>query len=236
MNEPRRLLDGGGDGIEAEILESARGDAPPAGGKGKLLATMGLVAGVSATSTGAAAGATLATPLATVGGQGAMVLVGKLIVLGAVGVAVAVGTVEVRKGIEPVRVVAAPAPAPAPVPVPAPAPAPESAPAPATPPPPRSPSPPPDPTLSSELPFLDLARASLARGEPADAITTLNAYDLRFLHPRLAEEATVLRVEALVDLGRVGDARAVAARFLRDDPSSPYAQRVQSLAGQGETP
>lgn len=91
-----------------------------------------------------------------------------------------------------------------------------------------------DDALTEELPYIDRARRSLAEGKPADAIISLNTYELRFIHPGLAEEAQVLRIEALVRLGKTELARSVAERFLHADPASPYAKRVQSLLRQGD--
>jgi hypothetical protein len=247
MNDPQRLLrwhSERGDGLEAALLGSARRDEPPAGSKVRLLATLGVAAGAaSAVSAGTAAGAGTGTaagaaPAGAHGALGALGMVGKWVALGAVSATVAVGTARVVTAPAPppsVTVVARPvsaavavapasAPAVAPAPASAPAPAPASAPGTAFPP------------LSAELPFIDLARSSLAKGLPGYALSSLDTYDLRFPHARLAEEARVLRIEALVKLGRTDDARVVADRFLRDAPTSPYAPRVRSLVRDGDNP
>jgi hypothetical protein len=265
MSDPRRLLEEVGDG--PALLRSACHDQPPAGGKARLLATIGVAAGATtATATATAAGATAGT--ATAGATTTLVLAGKVVVLGLAVAAVAAGAVEVARpkappASKPAVAMAAPTvssavaihevdlarptPAPelpsAPTPVSAapapidapPRPARESSPAPVTTTAPAgAPS---DNPLASELSFIDVARGALARGEPADALTALNAYDLRFFQrPRLAEEAAVLRIEALVDLGRTDEARRVADRFLRADPASPYAKRVRSLVHESDVP
>jgi hypothetical protein len=245
MNDPRRLLDGGGGPLEAKVLRSACGDVPPPEGKARLLGAMGLAA---ATTTAAGAGATSA---AMSGAKGALAIAGKWLVLGGMGAAVAAGTVHVvRPFIAPTRPpVVAQSPTPSVMKIAAPSvhapPSPRSIDS--TEPaiePPAMPTPAPAPrvpahtgdddALTEELPYIDRARRSLAEGEPADAIVSLNAYELRFIHPRLAEEAQVLRIEALVRLGKTEPARSVAERFLRADPASPYAKRVQSLLRQGD--
>ena len=58
MIDPRRLLDGGGDPLEAELLRSACGDAPPREGKMRLLGAMGVAAAATtAAGAGTASGA-----------------------------------------------------------------------------------------------------------------------------------------------------------------------------------
>jgi hypothetical protein len=253
MNDPRRLLDGGGDPLEAELLRSAWGDAPPREGKARLLGAMGLAgAATTAAGAGTASGAMS-------GAKGVLAVAGKWVVLGGMGAAVAAGTVHVaRPFIAPtpppvvaqsqtprVTKIATPSvhapPSPRSVDSTPPAIAPPAMPAPrATPTP--TPAPVPriparvsdDDMLAEELPYIDRARRSLAEGEPADAILALNTYELHFTHPRLAEEAQVLRIEALMRLGKTDQARSVADSFLRADPASPYAKRVQSLLHQSD--
>jgi hypothetical protein len=247
MNDPRRLLDGGGDPLETELVRFARSDAPPREGKARLLGAMGLAA---ATTTAAGAGTASG---AMSGAKGALALAAKWVVLGGMGAAVAAGTVHV------VRPFIGPTPAPVVARSPTPSVTKIAAPSVHAPPSPRSvdstelaieppatPTPMPAPAarvpahtgdddmLAEELPYIDRARRSLAEGEPADAIIALNTYELQFLHPGLAEEAHVLRIEALVRLGKMDQARSVADRFVRADPASPYAKRVQSLLRQGD--
>ena len=249
MNDPRRLLDGGGDPLEANLLRSACADAPPREGKARLLGAMG----VAAAATTAAGAGTASGAMS--GAKGALALAGKWMVLGGMGAAVAAGSVHfVRPFIAPtpppvvaqsptpsvMKIAAPPVHAPpSPLSVDSTEPAIEP---PAMPAPMPTPAPAPrvpahtgdDDMLAEELPYIDRVRRSLAEGEPADAIVSLNTYELHFIHPRLAEEAQVLRVEALVRLGKTEPARSVAERFLRADPASPYAKRVQSLLRQGD--
>ena len=75
------------------------------------------------------------------------------------------------------------------------------------------------------------ARHALASGDAAASLRLLDGYDRRFAQPILTVEATVLRVEALIALGRIDEARGIARGMLAAQPDSPYAQRVRSLIG-----
>ena len=100
MNDPRRLLDGGGDPLEANVLRVACGDVPPPEGRARLLGAMGLAA---ATTTAAGAGTASG---AMSGAKGALAMAGKWMVLGGMGAAVAAGS---RAGRSPFHCLHAPA-------------------------------------------------------------------------------------------------------------------------------
>jgi hypothetical protein len=90
------------------------------------------------------------------------------------------------------------------------------------------------PSLSAELAALDDARASLSAGKARDTLAKLDAYDREFPAGHLRDEATVLRVEALIRSGDGPAAQALGQRFLAASPSSAYGARVRSLlAAQG---
>jgi hypothetical protein len=94
----------------------------------------------------------------------------------------------------------------------------------------RAPAPPPmGTTLADEVNALDEARRALDSGEAESSLRALDAYDLRFGQRRLGPEATLLRIEALLALGRSEGARQLGDRLLAADPSGAYAQRVRSL-------
>jgi hypothetical protein len=57
----------------------------------------------------------------------------------------------------------------------------------------------------------------------------LDAYARQFAEPVLTPEATVLRIDCLVALGRNDEARAIAGRLLAERPDIAYAQRLRSL-------
>lgn len=84
-------------------------------------------------------------------------------------------------------------------------------------------------TLLAEVAALADARRALASGDAAESLRLLDVHDRRFDPPALSAEATILRIEALVAVGRIDEARGLATRFVTAHPDSPYAQRVASL-------
>jgi hypothetical protein len=87
------------------------------------------------------------------------------------------------------------------------------------------------PTLASELALLDTARRALRRGDPAAALALLDRHAREFASAQLADEAAVIRVEALASQGNRAGAHAAARRFLEAHPGSPHADRIESAAG-----
>jgi hypothetical protein len=90
--------------------------------------------------------------------------------------------------------------------------------------------------LSAELAAVDRARRALQASDAREALRQLDAYEARFVPPRFEQEATLLRVEALVALGASDQARAIAESFLANEPESTYAQRIRSILGERSTP
>jgi hypothetical protein len=91
------------------------------------------------------------------------------------------------------------------------------------------------PGLGVELAALDEARTALASGDPARALLRLDRYQREFPTPVLAQEATMLRIEALQAKGDTGAARALATRFLATHPSTTYEDRVRTLLGPSDS-
>ncbi len=89
----------------------------------------------------------------------------------------------------------------------------------------------PSPTIADELAVIDAARAALAAGRPADALSRTQGYRTAFATPHFSDEADTLEIQALAALGRAAEARAKAESFVAAHPSSPYVQRVRSAAG-----
>jgi len=95
----------------------------------------------------------------------------------------------------------------------------------------------PEPTASatssmpSELAALQQARAALGAGDPARALSMLDAYGARFPHGAMTQEAAVLRIEALVRAGDRPAAQRAADAYRRAYPQSPYLDRIRSLLG-----
>jgi hypothetical protein len=80
---------------------------------------------------------------------------------------------------------------------------------------------------SDPLAELQAARSALAVHQPERALALLDAYEHGAASASLAEEASVLRIEALVDAGRP-EAATLGADFLRQYPRSAYAARVRA--------
>jgi hypothetical protein len=80
-----------------------------------------------------------------------------------------------------------------------------------------------------ELELLSRARSADVRGDYSHVLTILAEHQR--IHPdgRLSEEREVLRVEALVGLGRASEARRVAARFRERFPRSVLAGKVDEI-------
>jgi hypothetical protein len=127
-------------------------------------------------------------------------------------------------------------PVPTPAPVPAPVLGPEPAAAIETPPSPPAPSrrthaavTPSE--LADQIGSIDAARDALAKGADRAALEILRRYQDRYPAGSFRPEATALKVEALVKLGRQAEARSLAERFVAEHRGSLLAARVAVLAG-----
>jgi outer membrane protein assembly factor BamD (BamD/ComL family) len=83
--------------------------------------------------------------------------------------------------------------------------------------------------LSREVAALAAVRALLKAGDSPGAIQALDRVAQERPRPVLEQEASALRIEALLSAHRVSDARALAERFLRAHPESPHGARVRAL-------
>jgi hypothetical protein len=93
--------------------------------------------------------------------------------------------------------------------------------------------PPPAPAaLATEVGLLKQAREALRQGDAARASSLLDAYDSAH-GSALRAEATLLRVEVLSAQGRSEPARALAQRFVAENPNSPLADRARRLSEAG---
>ena len=90
--------------------------------------------------------------------------------------------------------------------------------------------------LAEELAAVETARALLARGDAKGCLAQLALYDKTFPRGVLAQEAVVLRIDALVRSGDRAGARVLADRALAGNRSSPYAARIRSLVGDAPNP
>jgi hypothetical protein len=80
-----------------------------------------------------------------------------------------------------------------------------------------------------ELRLLDRARQSDARADYAGVLSVAAEHERRYPNGRLAEEREVLRVRALVGLGRGGEARQTASRFRQQFPRSVLLRKVDDM-------
>lgn len=84
-------------------------------------------------------------------------------------------------------------------------------------------------TLGDETKALDGARAALAEGRAAQALTGLDAYGAKWPAGALRAEAALLRVDALLRLGNRAAAEREANALISAAPSSRYATRARTL-------
>jgi TolA-binding protein len=238
MNDPTRLIDeAGGDELEGSLLRLARQEGPSAEGRRKILAAVAAASAASLASSSAHAAATAGKSL-TLAKWGALAVAA--LALPAAVLLLRSGDAGDRK--VPRSSVTAPATVVALTPL-APPPVAEKGPRPialkdlpALPAAPTSQpfgrgSRQPQASLADEVAQLQDAKLALKSGNPQQALAELNTYARRFPRPALGAEATVLRIEALRQMGDVARAKALAESFLAKHPSSPYAARLRSLTG-----
>jgi hypothetical protein len=89
----------------------------------------------------------------------------------------------------------------------------------------------PPPSLSQELTLVRRARAALRLGMPDRALELLAEHARRFAAPRLAQEAAVVRIEAMCAVGDLARARSLTEAFGRTWPRSPLRARVGNMCG-----
>lgn len=82
--------------------------------------------------------------------------------------------------------------------------------------------------LAEELRQLELIRQRL-RGSPAQALSEADAHARRFPHGTLGPERELLRVDALLRLGREAEARRLGARMLAAPEGHPYRAQLEKL-------
>lgn len=86
-------------------------------------------------------------------------------------------------------------------------------------------------SIAGEVAALDGVRARLNESDAPGALGALDEYRRDYPEGALGQEATLLRIEALVASGDVARARSAAERFLRDHPSTPHKKRLRTLIG-----
>jgi hypothetical protein len=88
--------------------------------------------------------------------------------------------------------------------------------------------------LMQEASTINQARRALDASDARGALRLLDEYERRFRRPQLAPEAMAVRVEALVGLGRMTEARSLADRLLSRESGLAYANRIRSILQRGE--
>jgi hypothetical protein len=84
-------------------------------------------------------------------------------------------------------------------------------------------------SLSVEVALLDQARAALVRKDPAAALSALDRYAALAIGRSLEREASLLRIEALRDLGQAASAAELVKRLVDQDPHGLTGQRAREL-------
>ena len=85
-----------------------------------------------------------------------------------------------------------------------------------------------DVDLSHERESLERARMAGARRDFVGVLTALDEHQREYPNGRLAEEREALAVGALIELGRVGEARERGARFQRQHPTSVFVAAIEA--------
>jgi hypothetical protein len=84
-------------------------------------------------------------------------------------------------------------------------------------------------SIAHEIALLDEARVGLAKQRPREALARLDIYHNQYPSGVLRQEATLLRIDALVGTHALPAARKLAQRYLAENPASPHRNRIQTL-------
>ena len=228
--QPERLLASDATDFERRMLEAALQKKPSSAASARMATALGVTVatiGSATATTTVAAGAT-----ATKGAAAAGATAWPWVTVGVIGLAVAGAFVGTRVGHETrapqaVPPVAAPL-APAPVVVPAPAAIAEPAARTVT---PRGRATTAAGELQDQVALIDAARESTAAGAGQRALEILRRYQDKYPTGSFRPEATAIKIEALMKLGRSAEARALAERFVAEHRGSLLARRVADVAG-----
>jgi hypothetical protein len=245
---PERLIAGGASDFERRVIDSALEKRPSAAASARMARALGVTvtalgtaataralaadATSKATSVAAASTASTAWPWLSIGVLG-------LVVAGvAVGVRARHGATAVAARTSPAAVVAAPV-----TPVPT-----SDAPAPAsagdrvsnlT---VRSERPlrhgqviAPSGDLRDEIALVDSARAALSAGDGRRALEIVRRYEAKYATGTFRPEVSAVKIEALLKLGRVAEARGLATRFVTEQHGTLLAERVAELLAATES-
>ncbi len=84
-------------------------------------------------------------------------------------------------------------------------------------------------SLADEVARIDRARQALDSGDAPTAMTLVDAYEARYPGGAFVQEADVLRIEALLRLGKVAEGTRAIHRFLASHTDSPHEPRLRKL-------
>jgi hypothetical protein len=231
-----RLLSSNATDFERRLLEAAQRKRPSPAASARMARALGVsvaAVGTAATSTTMAAGAAASNAAAATGG-----LIWPWVSVGVIGLVVAGAVVGTRAGHtdDHRQVVSTPVTVPAP---PDPEPSPRAQPsavvaerpirvvAQS----PRSRTATTAGDLGEQVAFIDSARAAVFAGEGRRALEILRRYQDKYATGSFRPEATAIKVEALMKLGRATEARALAERFVAEHRGTLLARRVADVAG-----
>jgi hypothetical protein len=231
-----RLLSSNATDFERRLLEAAQRKRPSPAASARMARALGVsvaAVGTAATSTTMAAGAAASNAGAATGG-----LIWPWVSVGVIGLVVAGAVVGTRAGHtdDHRQVVSTPVTVPAP-PDPEPSPRAEPSavvaerPVRAVAQSPRSRTTTTAGDLGEQVGFIDSARAAVFAGEGRRALEILRRYQDKYPTGSFRPEATAIKVEALMKLGRSTEARALAERFVAEHRGTLLARRVADVAG-----
>ncbi len=233
MSEFKRLLDDPStDALEADLLRVARSEGPSTSARAKILAAVGAGLATASSGGGSALAGTQGASIAPTAAKSASFV--KWLVAGTVLVPASIwlAVFSTDKPAQPLQ----PNEVKAPVAAPA-TPAPEVKPEPEVtkledlPVLQNGPQGAAAPSLADEVKAIQRAKAELSGGNPRGALKELDAYRESFPRGRLAQEAMVLRIEALSASGNQAAAKRLGEQFLENNEKSPYADRIKSVLG-----
>lgn len=84
-------------------------------------------------------------------------------------------------------------------------------------------------SLNDELTLIEQARQAQASGNSQRALQLVATYEKNYPKGRLSAEATVVKIEALFVSGQTAAATSLARGYLKNNPRSPYGQRLRGL-------
>jgi hypothetical protein len=85
--------------------------------------------------------------------------------------------------------------------------------------------------LREQIALIDAARAALTADAADRTLQIVRRYQDKFATGAFRPEATALKIEALVALGRRAEARPLARTFVAEHRGTALADRVASVAG-----